>query len=333
MTIERDNCRLRRRGLMAGMAGIAFGPAVALAQAKPELPKIAIVYPGPREWATSRVEAVVSGLRASGFAPTQIDLSVRTTEGDPAQVAPMVAEAIDKGPAVLVAAGPNVLQAAMATGRNLPIVALDLESDPVASGMANSLARPGRNVTGLFMDFPNFTGKWIELLIESVPRPGRIAVLWDPATGSVQLDAAKRAATGANIEADGFEIRSRADMEGAVAGARNKAAQALLILSSPVVPANVKLLADLAIQHRLPAITLFPDFARTGGLMAYGPNLLTMYRQIGIMVGKILHGEKPGDVPIERPSKFELVVNQRAAEAIGLKIPLAVLLRADEVID
>ena len=333
MTIERGNCRLRRRGLMAGMAGVALAPAAAFAQGKAELPKIAIVYPGPREWATSRVEAVVSGLRASGFAPAQIDLSVRTTEGDPARVVPMVAEVMDKSPSVLVAAGPNVLQAAMATGRAVPIVALDLESDPIASGVANSLARPGRNVTGLFMDFPNFTGKWIELLIETVPKPSRIGVLWDPATGSVQLDAAKRAATGANIEADVFEIRSRGDIEGAVAGAGQKAAQALVILSSPVVPSNVKQLADLAVQHRLPAITLFPDFARAGGLMAYGPNLLAMYRQIGVMVGKILHGEKPGDVPIERPSKFELVVNQRAAEAIGLKIPLPVLLRADEVID
>jgi putative ABC transport system substrate-binding protein len=318
---------------MAAMAGAAVAPAAAFAQARAELPKIGMVYPGPREVATSRVEAVVSGLRTSGFARAQIELTVRTTEGDPRLVKPMIDEVIEKGASVIVAAGPNVLQALIATGRDLPIVALDLESDPVASHLANSLAHPGRNVTGVFMDFPNFAGKWIELLIESVPKLSRIGVLWDPATGGVQLEAVTRAASGLNIQADVFETKTGADMAGAAAGARQKDAQALVITSSPIVPANAKMLADLAVQHKLPAITLFPDFARAGGLMAYGPNLLTMYRQIGVMVGKILHGEKPGDVPIERPSKFELIVNQRAAEALGMTLPLPVLLRADEVID
>lgn len=333
MTIDRGLWRLKRRVFLAGMAGAALAPATALAQVKAELPKIGFVYPGPPDAAASRVEAIISGLRVSGFARPQIEMTVRSTGGDATLVGPMVAEVIDKGASVIVAGGPNVLQTAMASKRDLAVVALDLESDPVASRIANSLGRPGHNVTGVFLDFPNFTGKWIELLIESVPKLARVGILWDPATGGVQIEAVTRVVAGLGLQADVFETRARADLEGAVAGARQKGAQALVILSSPIVPPNVKLLADLAVQHRLPAITLFPDFARAGGLMAYGPNLLTMYRQIGVMVGKVLRGEKAGDVPIERPSKFELVLNQRTAEAIGITLPLPVLLRADEVID
>jgi len=321
-----------RRSLIAG-AGAVLWPGSAFGQVKAELPKIAFVFPGPHEAVGSRVEALVSGLRASGFARSQLELTVRSTGGDPALVAPLVAEAIGKGASVIVAGGPTVLQSAIASSRDVIVVALDLETDPVASRLASSLGRPGGNVTGVFLDFPNFAGKWLELLTESVPKLARIGVLWDPVTGGVQIDAVKRTAAGLAIQADVFETRTRADLENAVAAAREKGAEALVITSSPLIPANVKHLADAAIRHRLPAITLFPDFARAGGLMAYGPNLLTMYRQLGVMAGKVLRGEKAADLPIERPSKFELVLNQRTAETIGISLPLPVLLRADEVID
>jgi putative ABC transport system substrate-binding protein len=130
-----------------------------------------------------------------------------------------------------------------------------------------------------------------------------------------------------------LEVRRPSDFEGAFAIATQRGAEAMVMLSSPLISANVSMLAELSVRHRLPAITLFPDFARTGGFMAYGPNLLGLYRRVGVLAGKVLRGASPADLPIERPTKFELVLNLRTADALGLSIPASLLLRADEVIE
>jgi ABC-type uncharacterized transport system substrate-binding protein len=208
-----------------------------------------------------------------------------------------------------------------------------LKQTPVAIGVAASLARPGGNITGVFLDFPEFTAKWIELLVESNPKLSRIAVLWDPITGPVQIESVKRTAGSLNVQLETLEVRRSSDFEAAFSLAKQRDAKAMAMLSSPLISANVQILADLSVRHRLPAITLFPDFARTGGLMAYGPNLLGLYRRVGVLGGKVLRGANPADLPIERPTKFELVLNLRTAIALGLSIPASLLLRADEVIE
>jgi putative ABC transport system substrate-binding protein len=143
----------------------------------------------------------------------------------------------------------------------------------------------------------------------------------------------EQAANSLSIKLDVIEVRTRSDFEEPFVTASRRGAGAVLMLASPLIGANAQPLAELAIHHRLPAVTLFPDFARAGGLLAYGANLLDMYRQTGIMVGRVLQGRKPAELPIERPAKFELVLNLRAAKRLGMEIPTSVLLRADEVIE
>jgi putative ABC transport system substrate-binding protein len=212
-------------------------------------------------------------------------------------------------------------------------VAIDLETDPVASGVAASLAHPGGNVTGVFLDFPDFTAKWIELLVESNAKLSQVAALWDPITGPVQVESVKKAADSLNIKLEVLEVRRPSDFEGAFSLAIQRGAGAITMLSSPLISANVQMLAELSINHRVPAITLFPDFARTGGLLAYGPNVLGLFRRVGILAGNVLRGARPADLPIERPTKFELVLNLRTAATLGVSIPPSLLLRADEVIE
>jgi putative ABC transport system substrate-binding protein len=327
--------RLKRREFIALLGGAAVAwPSVTRAQQTPQVPRVGLVYPGSKTALPSRIEAILSGLRVSGFAaPAQIELVVRTAEGDPAQIAPLVAEVIAATVNVFIANGPAVLHAARTATRTIPIVAIDLETDPVASGAAATLARPGGNITGVFLDFPDFTAKWVEMLVESSSKLSRIAVLWDPTTGPVQMESIKKAGEALKLELDIIEVKRPSDFEGAFSTVSQRRVGALVILSSPLISPNVQVLAELALRNRVPAITLFPDFARAGGLLAYGPNLLSLYRLTGVLAGKILHGANPAELPIERPAKFETVLNMRTAHALGVSVSTSLLLRADEVIE
>jgi putative ABC transport system substrate-binding protein len=324
---------VKRREFITVLAGSAAWPLAARAQT-PEVPRIGFVYAGSKAAAALRIEAILRGLRVSGYAPpVQVEIVARTAEGDPAQIAPLVAEVIAKNVKVFIVNGPVVLHAAHLATRTIPIVALDLETDPVASGVAASLARPGGNITGIFLDFPDFTAKLIEMLVESNPKLARAAALWDPSTGDVQIQSAKKAAEKLNVELDVLEVRRPSDFDTAFLMATQRGAGAMVMLSSPLVAPNVQVLAELALRHRLPAITLFPDFARAGGFLAYGPNLLSLHRLTGVLAAKVLRGTNPGELPIELPTKFETVLNMRTARALGISIPTSLLLRADEVIE
>jgi putative ABC transport system substrate-binding protein len=326
---------MRRRDFITLFSGgVVAWPFAARAQQNPEVPRVGFVYPGPKAAAAPRIEAMLSGLRVSGYAaPTHVELVVRTADGDPNRIASLVEEIVAKKVNVIIANGPPVLHVARSATQTIPIVAIDLETDPVASGLAASLARPGGNITGVFLDFPDFTAKWIEMLVESNPKLSRAAVLWDPITGPVQMESVKKAAGLLKIQLDILEVQRPSDFEAAFLIASQRGAGAMVILSSPLISPNLQILAELALHHRLPAITLFPDFARTGGLLAYGPNLLGLYRLAGVLGGKVLRGANPAELPIERPTKFELVLNLRTASALGLSISASLLLRADEVIE
>ena len=326
---------MRRREFLKVLGAVAAWPLSVHAQQTPEVvPRVGFVYPGSKEAAASRIEAIMSGLRVFGYAaPAQVELVARTADGDPTRIAALVEELVAKNVNLIIANGPPVLHVARAATQTIPIVALDLETDPVASGVAASLGRPGGNVTVVFLDFPNFTAKWIELLVENNPKLSRMAVLWDPVTGPVQMESVKEAAGSLNIQLEMLEVRRPSDFEEAFSITTQRGADAMVMLSSPLISANVSMLGELSVRHRLPAITLFPDFARRGGFMAYGPNLLGLYRRVGVLAGKVLRGANPADLPIERPTKFELVLNLRTADALGLSIPASLLLRADEVIE
>jgi putative ABC transport system substrate-binding protein len=303
------------------------------AQQPQKIFQVGYLYPGTQAAVESRVVAFRSGLRSGGVRAEQVALLVRVADGDPRLLAALAADLIGRKVDLIHATGPMAVRAARAATITVPIVAGDLESDPVGSGFIVSNARPGGNITGMFLDFPDFSKKWLESLKEAVPQATSVAVFWDPATGPTQLRAVEEAAPKLGLKLVVLDVQKRADFEGAFQSAKRQGAGALVILSSPLIGGNTKLLADLALTHRLPAVTLFPDFARDGGLMAYGPNLLTFIRQQGVMAAKILLGASPAELPIETPTRFEFVLNLKTAAVLDIFMPPSILLRADEVIE
>ncbi len=225
------------------------------------------------------------------------------------------------------------MRAARELTRIIPIVTFDLESDPIESGWLDGYARPGGNVTGVFSDFPEFSSKWLELLKETIPGCSNVVVLWDPATSTVQPKAIASAAKSVDVKTEVLEIKSFSDLEATFEAASARRPDGLLILSSPIMSISSKQLAELALKFRLPAISLFASFARSGGLISYGPNLEDLYRETAAMAGKILKGAKPADLPAERPTRFDLVVNLKTAKVLNLTMPTSMLLRANDVIE
>jgi len=324
----------RREFISAAISAVVAWPIAARGQQVPEVPRIGFVYPGSQLAAAPRIEAILSGLRVSGYAaPAQVEIVARAANGDTTQIVPLVKDVLSRNVNLLIANGPPILHAARPMTRTLPIVAIDLETDPIASGVAATLARPGGNITGVFLDFPDFAAKWIQMLVEINPKLSHAAVLWDPVTGPMQMQSVKKAGDALHVQLDVLQIERQVDFDAAFQRARHDGAEAIVLLSSPLIAPNAQLLAELALRHRFPAITLFPDFARAGGLLAYGPNLLSLFRLVGVMSAKILRGTDPAELPIERPSKFETVLNVRTAEALGISVPTSLLLRADEVIE
>jgi putative ABC transport system substrate-binding protein len=215
----------------------------------------------------------------------------------------------------------------------IPIVGVDLESDPVASGLVKSVSRPGGNFTGFFLDIPELGGKQIELLREAVPGISRLGVLWDATIGLVQFRATEMAPRPAGVMLQSLPIQHEDDINRAFEQAVREQIDGLVVLSSPLIFSQRAHIAHLALKHRLPAINLFSSFPKFGGLMAYGPNFPVIYSQAAVYVARILAGADPGELPIQRPTKFELVVNVKTATALGLTIPETLLTRADEVIE
>ena len=235
---------------------------------------------------------------------------------------------------VIHAAGPQALRAARAATTTTPIIAHDFETDPVAVGLIASYARPGRNVTGMFLDLPELTGKWLELLRQVVPGVKRMAVFWDPNTGDAQRRAVETGAKSLGIALQVFEVHDRGELARRFQLAVESRAGALIVLSSPLFtgPASASI-AELALRRRLPSVGLFPGYAEAGGLLTYGPDNTALYRQEARLVAKILNGARPGDLPIERPARFLLVINMKTAKRLGVTVPPDVLARADRVIE
>jgi putative ABC transport system substrate-binding protein len=232
---------------------------------------------------------------------------------------------------LLYAPSPQAIRAARQATSTVPIVGIDLETNPVEAGWIKTLPRPGGNVTGFFLDIPEPSGKEIQLLTEVVPRLQRVAVLWDATLAMSQFKATEKAARAMKLQSlpfhqpDGFT--------GSFEAARTRRAQALVLLSAPSVFLSLPRLAELALQYRLPAICVFPQFADAGGLVGYGPNLPDLFRQAATYVDRILKGARPADLPIQRPAVFTLAVNVKTAKVLGLTIAPSFLTRADRIVE
>jgi len=280
-----------------------------------------------------RLAAVREGLALHGPASRAIELVARVADGSLGQLRAHAEELARARLDVLVAVSPSGVAAAYEATRTIPIVGVDLETDPVAAGWVESLARPGRNVTGVFLDFAEFAAKCLQILGEATSGLTRVGVLWDPTTGPYQRAAVEPAAAALGIALDLRETPALADIEPAVRGLAAGGSKALLVLSSPLFSANTGAVAEIANAARLPAIMLFPEFARDGGLVAYGPDLQDLFRRGGAMARRIVDGARVSELPVERPVHFSLVVNLRTARALGVDLPPLLLARADEVIE
>ena len=213
----------------------------------------------------------------------------------------------------------------------MPIVAIDLETDPVRSGLAASFARPGGNVTGLFMDQPALAGKWIELLREAAPGIERLALLWDPGAGRDQLEIGQSVARAKGLDTVVIEFGAATNFDVVLRGLGSRQRTGIVVLSSPVFNPYKAQFGLAAQKYRMPAIAFGKQHSAVA-LMTYGPDRERYFPRAVAIADKILKGAKPGDLPIEGPDYFELVINLKIAKALGLAIPKSLLLRADEVI-
>lgn len=254
---------MRRREVITLLSGMAAWPIAAQGQQTTKIRTIGFLYPGTAAGAPPRIAAFLSGLRAGGIRePEDVELVARVTGLDAALLVPMAADLAKRKVDLIVAVSPAAIRAARSATATIPIIVGDFESDPVEAGFIASVARPGGNITGMFLDFPDFGKKWLELLKEAVPEVANVGVLWDPATGRVQLRAVEAAAQTLKLKLETMEVRGPGDLEGLILSAKQRGVGALLFLSSPFIGSNTKLLADLALAQRLPAVTLFTDFAR-----------------------------------------------------------------------
>ena len=322
---------MKRREFLTLLGGtVAAWPLIARAQQPAgKVPRIGFL----QSFRNENVVAFNQGLREAGYVDGRNAL-IETRIFETLDRLPHLAkELVDLKCDVIVAGSRYAFVAAMGATSTTPIVGIDLESDPVASGWAKSLGRPGGNLTGLFLDLPELSGKLIELLKEAVPTLSHLGVLWDSTIGEVQFRATQAAARAAGIKLHSLPIQSPEDFKQAFDRAGWEPIDGVAVLSSPLILEQRSQIAVWAMKARLPTISLFTRFPVSGGLMAYGPNLPDIYKRAANYVDRILKGTKVADLPIERPTRFELVINLKTAKALGLDIPPTLLARADEVIE
>jgi putative ABC transport system substrate-binding protein len=280
-------------------------------------------------------EALRLGLRELGWIEREnIGIEYRYAEGKDERLPDLAADLVRLKVDVIVASSTPEALAARKVTRTIPIVMV-VPGDPVASRLVESLARPGGNVTGLTTMSPQLAGKRLELIKEIVPGLSRVGVLWFPQSpaGKIQWEELQVPARQLGIRLHSLEVRSRDDLDKAFEDATRARVGALVLFAASVITSNLKRIADFAAKSRLPSIFQYSYFADAGGLVAYGPDRTDMYRRAATYMDKILKGARPGDLPIEQPTKFELVVNMKTAKALGLTIPQPFLMRADRVIE
>ena len=309
-------------------------PLAAGAQQPAKVPRIGLLSSfSPSDTALWH-QAFRQGLRDLGWVEGKnISIEYRYAEGRHDRLPDLAADLVRLKVDIIVTAVTSDAVAGKNATRAIPIV-MASAGDPVATGLVESLARPGGNITGLSQMVPELVGKRLELLREIVPKLSRVAVLWNPQDRSSTLSwkEIQLPARQAGVQLHSLEVRSPSDLDKAFEDATRARAGALAIMPDPVFVTNLKRIADLAAKHRLPSIFHLREFADADGLVTYGVDRSDMFRRAATYVDKILKGAKPADLPVEQPAKFELVINLKTARALGLTIPPSLLLRADRVI-
>jgi putative ABC transport system substrate-binding protein len=306
----------------------------AQAQQQPKIPRIGFLTNNSSTGLGAADEAFRQGLRSLGYVEGKsLVTEYRYGEGKVGRLAEMAAELVRLKVDVIVTGGPTATRTAKQATSTIPIV-MATDPDPVANGFVASLARPGGNITGLATLSPEISGKRLELLKEILSKLSRVAVLGTSTTpGTAQeLKEAELAAGAFGVKLQYLDVLGSKDIEAGFRAASKERADAVLMLSSAILLSQRTQLVDLAVKSRLPAMYWTAEFVEAGGLMTYGVSIIDLHRRAATYVDKILKGAKPADLPVEQPTKFELVINLKAAKQIGLTIPPNVLARADRVI-
>jgi putative tryptophan/tyrosine transport system substrate-binding protein len=326
--------RTTLRFIITVVLGLLLSPLASAAQPQARTPRLGIFWLGTPAPSAPLFEAFRQVLDHLGYVEGQnIDFEHRNAPPRIDQLDRVASELVQLHVDVIVALGTPQAQAAKRATTQIPIV-FTAVADPVAAGLVESLARPGGNLTGVASLSPEQSGKRLELLTTALPGVSRIAVLWNPADryNAFEVSVMETVARGLGVQLQSLEVRGPEEFEQAFDAATQGDAGALSLLATPFIALNMRRIMDLALQHRLPAIFWSQAFAEAGGLMAYGPSRPEAFQRVAALVGKILKGTKPADLPVEQPMKFELMINLKTAEALGLTIPPILLFQADQVI-
>jgi putative ABC transport system substrate-binding protein len=329
----------RRKFIVAIGCGALAASLRAFGQQTPtKIPRIGYLHTAspPSDGVDWRLSAFQDGLRELGYIDGKtIRLEVRWGEGKLERMSALAAELVQLNVDIIVAGtAPSVLAARQAT-LTIPIV-MPVSSDPVGDGLVKSLAHPGGNITGLSLMSPELGAKRLQLLKELLPKVVHpVAVLWNPAYVGMRtrFEQAQSAAPAVGITVRSMEVRDLRELETAFDAIIKDRSDALLLLADPFTGSQRRQIVEFAAQKRLPAIYESSEFVDAGGLMSYGPSIAENYRRAAYYVGKILKGAKPADLPIEQPTKFELIVNMKTARALGIKIPDSIMVQATKVIE
>ena len=323
----------RRMFLWTSAGGLLVRPIAVEAQPQTKIPTVGVLRPGAPP--DPLVEALLLGLRDLSYVEGRnIHLEYRWAEAKLDRLPALATELARLPVDVITTWSTPAALAAKSVTATIPIVFGGV-GDPVRTGLVTSFARPGANVTGLSMLAEELSGKRLELLSETLPRVGRVAMLWNSTNPSMVFRARETqvAADALAITLQSLGLREVSDFDDAFATMTRQRPDALITLVDPFTTAHRQRIVDFAATHNLPAVYEARQFVDVGGLMSYGPSLAASQRRVAIFIDKILKGTKPADLPIEQPTKFELVINMKTAKALGLTIPQSLLLRADQVIE
>jgi len=329
---------MRRRDFIKAIASSAAGwPLSARAQQSGRIRRIGVLmsYTEDNPDAPPRLAAFAQGLQELGWTNGgNIHIEYRYSGGDAERARKYAAELVALAPDVILAGNTSTVGPLQQATRTVPIVFAGVV-DPVAAGFVDSLARPGGNTTGFVQFEYSMSGKWLELLKEIAPRVARVAVLRDPTTtvDTGEFAAIQTAAPSLGVEVTPLSVRDSDEIERGISAFVRASNGGLIIAGSPAITRHSKLITTLAVRHRLPAVYPYRYWVTAGGLISYGPDRVDPFRRAAVYVDRILKGEKPADLPVQAPTKYELVVNLKTAKALGLTIPQSVLTRADEVIE
>ena len=323
----------RRTFVGAVVGGLVVAPFGADAQSERKVPRIGVLTMSVSPSMTA-FEGFRQGLLDHGYVEgVNLVLEFRFAQGRPERLAAMAAELVQLKVDIIVTESNLAAQAAKDASATIPIV-MAVTGDPVGAGLVESLARPGGRITGLSLLAPELSGKRLQLLKEVTPKAMRVAVIWNAAypAAAGYLAETRAAARSIGLDLQSFEVRNPSDLDVAFDRVRAGQPSALITLADGMLLANRTRIVEFAAKSRLPAV--FPDreFADAGGLLAYGPSLAANFRRAVTYVDKILKGAKAGDLPVQQPTEFELVINLKTAKALGITIPQSLLLSADEVI-